>query len=92
MFKPVRIEDEGGVIVRMVMRPQARRAMVAAAGGERRLVEGVDLGPRVGTAKATWVPSPTRSLSPIQKKGLPSAAETQGRAARIRVCSGRHLP
>src|SRR5258708_5362203 len=44
----VRIEDEGAVIGRMVLRPQARRAVVGAAGGYRGAMEGVDRGPVLG--------------------------------------------
>ena len=35
----VRMEDEGAVIIRMLLRPQARRAVVTAARAERGLVE-----------------------------------------------------
>src|SRR5271168_5075846 len=35
----VRVEDEGTVIVRMILRAQARRAIIASAGSERGGVE-----------------------------------------------------
>ena len=35
------IVNERGVIVGMIMRPDARRAIVSAAGGQSRLVEGI---------------------------------------------------
>ncbi len=38
----VGIEDEGGVVALVVVRPLAGRAVVASAGGERRVVEGLD--------------------------------------------------
>src|SRR5258708_40095434 len=38
----VGIEHEGAVVIRVVVRPQPRRAVILAAGGERRTVEGVD--------------------------------------------------
>ena len=41
----VGVEDERAVIVRMIHWPQPRPAIVAAAGRDRRGVEGVDLGP-----------------------------------------------
>ena len=37
----VEIEHEGAVVVRVVVRPRAGRAVVAAAGAERRGVEGI---------------------------------------------------
>ena len=40
----VRVDDEGAVIVGVVVRADARRAVVLAAGSQRRRVEGVDLG------------------------------------------------
>src|SRR5581483_7857747 len=40
----VGVEHEGGVVIGMVMRAQARRAVVPRAGGDRRCVEGIDLG------------------------------------------------
>src|SRR5690606_7229762 len=44
----VRIENKGTVVVRVVVGPQARCAIVLAARGHRRLVEGIDLGTLVG--------------------------------------------
>src|SRR5262245_33964190 len=41
----VGIEDEGAVIVGMIMRPDARRAVVSAACRDRRAIKGVDGGP-----------------------------------------------
>lgn len=39
----VRADDEGGVVVGVVARAQARRAVVLPAGGKGRLVEGIHL-------------------------------------------------
>src|SRR5437667_12763524 len=39
---PVEIDDEGGVVVRVILGPEARLAVVAAPGGERRRVEAVN--------------------------------------------------
>src|SRR5690606_34883110 len=39
----VRADDEGGVVVRMIVRAQSRRAVVLAAGSDRGAVERVDL-------------------------------------------------
>src|SRR5262249_53436439 len=47
----VRIDDEGGVVVRAVVRAQPRLAVVAPAGLQRRGMEGVDRLP-VGRLKA----------------------------------------
>ena len=44
----IRIEHEGAIVVRMVVRPQARRAVVLAAGRERGAMEGVDRGAVLG--------------------------------------------
>ena len=38
----VRVEHEGAVVVRVVVRPQPRRAIVLAAGRERRVIERID--------------------------------------------------
>ena len=38
----VRIEDEGTVVVRMIMRPQARRAVIFSSGSEGGLMKGVN--------------------------------------------------
>src|SRR4029453_2829113 len=40
---PVGVEDESAVVMRMVLRPQAGRAVVAAAGAQGRVVEGAHL-------------------------------------------------
>src|SRR5687767_12435473 len=44
---PVGIMDEGGIIIRMVMRSDAGPAIVTPARGQRRLVKGINLGPRI---------------------------------------------
>src|SRR6185312_11451792 len=44
----VRIEDEGAVIIRVVMRSETRTAIAAAADCYGRLVEGVHLRPCIG--------------------------------------------
>src|SRR5437016_13726827 len=41
----VEIEDERAIVVRMVLRPQARPTVVATAHPQRRLVEGAHLSP-----------------------------------------------
>src|SRR5690349_10935608 len=46
---PVRVEDEGAVIVLMVMWPDARSAIVAPTRRYRRLVEGIDSRAVLGT-------------------------------------------
>src|SRR5690242_11626830 len=48
---PVGIDDEGGVIGSVILRPETRRAVVARARGERDFVERIDRG-SVGRAKA----------------------------------------
>src|SRR5215472_11504645 len=48
---PIGIDDEGGVVMGVVVRAQPRPAVVARAGGERRLVERIDRG-AVARAKA----------------------------------------
>jgi hypothetical protein len=45
----LRVEDEGGVIIRAVMRPQAGRTLVATTAGERRRMERVDRSPIGGS-------------------------------------------
>ena len=49
----VRVEHEGGVVIRVVPRAQARRAVVAATGGEGGGVEGVHLR-AAGAATLSW--------------------------------------
>src|SRR5271156_4055296 len=44
----VGVENEGGVVVRMVMRPQSGSAIVAASGAETSLIKRLDLGSRLG--------------------------------------------
>ena len=44
----VGIEHEGAVIVRVIVRPQSRRAVILAAGRERGAMEGVDRGAALG--------------------------------------------
>ena len=39
---PVGIDDESGVIESVILRPEARRAIVARTGGKRRFVERID--------------------------------------------------
>jgi hypothetical protein len=39
---PVRVEDIGGVVAGVVLRPDARHAVVAGAGRERNVVEAID--------------------------------------------------
>ena len=45
---PVRVDDEGPVIVRVIVRSDPRRAVVDSAGRQSRPIEGVDFGPGVG--------------------------------------------
>ena len=45
---PVQVEDEGAVVVRVIVGPHARTAVVLRAGRKRRLIEGVDLSARLG--------------------------------------------
>ena len=42
---PVGVDNEAAVIVGMIMRPKARRPVVLAAGGNRRIVEGLNFRP-----------------------------------------------
>ena len=44
---PIRIEHEGSVVVRVVLRPEPRRAVVHASRLERRPVKRVDSGARL---------------------------------------------
>ena len=66
----VGIEDEGAVVVRVIMRAKARSAVVAAASIHCRAVESVDVGAGgggEGDMKAAFRLVPL----PIQKKGFP---------------------
>jgi len=40
----VRIEDEDTIVVRVIVRRQARAAVALAAGGDRSMLEGIDIG------------------------------------------------
>ena len=65
---PVRVADKGSVVVGVVVGAEPGRAVVLAAGADRRRVEGVDR-VAVGCGEGTWMPaagSPWRS----QKNGL----------------------
>jgi hypothetical protein len=74
---PVRIEHEGAVVVGVIVRPQAGRAVVLGAGRKRRLVERVDARAVIAMCMALFSPpSP-----PIQKSGLPPAPKPQALAS-----------
>src|SRR2546427_7742285 len=47
----VGVENERAVIIRMVVRAQARSAVVLAARGDRRTIERIDVRPRVGAKR-----------------------------------------
>src|SRR6478672_1192211 len=86
----VGIEDEGAVIIGMIMRPEARRAMVAAARFDRRRVEGVDQGAGLdGERDVSPLPHPLIVADP--EKGLAVRAETMGGAARLGLVGRRGL-
>ncbi|KUQ20133.1 hypothetical protein AWI35_12060 [Klebsiella aerogenes] len=40
--------DKGGVVIGVVIRPQSRRAVILASGGQRRVPEGINLLAAVG--------------------------------------------
>ena len=65
----VKVEDKGPVVVRVVVRPQARGAIVAAAGTQRGGVEGVDLRAR-GDAECHVQRRVVGRAAATQKSGL----------------------
>src|SRR6185369_16458313 len=44
----VEVEDEGPIVIGMILRSETRRAIVSPARRQRRLVEGLHLGPGIG--------------------------------------------
>src|SRR6185369_1539099 len=77
----VRIENEGAVIGRMILRPQARCAVVGAAGGHGGTMEGIDRGPVLGRKGHMQMAfQPFRSGDP--EEGLAGGAEAHGLAFR----------
>src|SRR5437016_13708488 len=74
----VEIEDERAIVVRMVLRPQARPTVVATAHPQRRLVEGAHLSPvlnREGDAHGRRAPAvaadPQRRLAALAEAQAP---------------------
>ena len=67
----VGIAHESPVIIGMVMRPQAGRAIVFSSGAQRGMIESIDLGPRLrdkghvhGARRRRAVANPEKRLSP----------------------------
>jgi hypothetical protein len=74
----VQVDDEGAVVVGMVLRPQARAPVVGGARRQRGGMEGLDLGAGLGgegevdaLATFSWA---------NQKKGLPSTPRPAARS------------
>ena len=67
----VGVEHERSVVPGVVVLTQPRGAVVDAAGGDRRGVEGVDGGALLAVERDVWVPVPAGGRSTIQKVGLP---------------------
>src|SRR5208337_4127522 len=84
----VGIEDEGPVVVRMIVRPQARRAVVPAPRRERRSIERLDLGARL-SGEGDMRPALRLAAGPDPEEGLALGAEAGVRLAA--GLSGRHL-
>ena len=76
----VGIEDEGPVIIGMIMRPEAGRAVVGAAGGKARCVEGVDQSARLD-GEGDMGPLSNSFVVSKPEIGLAVGAETVGGAA-----------
>src|SRR5437764_4025512 len=76
------IEHEGAIIIRMIMRPEARRTMIAPARFHCRRVEGVDLRASLD-GEGDMGPLPHALLVPDPEKGLAVRSETVGSAARL---------
>src|SRR5262245_57477170 len=77
----IEVEDEGAVVVRMVLRPQTRRPVVPPAGPERGLVEGAHLGPRLdregdvhGRSGLTVAADPELRLAALAETARPDLA------------------
>ena len=66
----VGVEHEGGVIIRVVSRAQARRAIVLAAGGDCGGVEGIDRLAGCSGERDMDVLVAEPDASPIQKNGF----------------------
>ena len=72
----VGVKDKGAVIAGVVMRPQARRAIVAPARRQRRLVKGIDRGP-VGRGKGDMAIARgrRRRSDPEKRHAVPAIAQ-----------------
>ena len=83
---PVEVDDEGGVVGRAVVRPQPRPALVAAAGGHRRGVEGVDRGAARGAKREMETGAGRRGVARAGEErelvARPRRAEADARRAR----------
>ena len=90
MLWPSGIEHERAVVVRMIVRANARRAVVLAAGSDRRGMERIDRRAVVGengdVHGFSSPPSP-----PIQKSGLPSRPKPAAGASLPVRCSGTSM-
>ena len=79
---PVRVEHERAVVVRVVVRADARRAVVLAARRHCGLVERVDDGAVLRADRDVHRPVGSPS-PPIQKSGLPPTPKPRPRSARL---------
>ena len=77
---PVRPDDEGGVIVRVVLRPQARRTVVPAARPQGRAMEGIDLLATFGRERQMQVRRLLLGLADAQRRRIAGAAQLDGDA------------
>src|SRR5262249_20148197 len=73
----VEVENESGVVAGVVLRPQARRAVVATTGPERCLVEGANLDPALDSEGKMHRRS-RLAVAPDPELGLPTLAEAAG--------------
>src|SRR4030095_3679728 len=73
---PVRIEHESAVVVRVIVLPESGRAVIATAGRERGLVEGIDLCARLGAKRHVDRRNGRRALADPEV-GLPRDAQAR---------------
>ena len=85
----VGIEDEGAVVVRVIMRPQARPAIVLAAGGKGGGMERIDLS-AAARGEGDMLMGPRLIVAGLQPEHRPVAAITADLGAAGVLAAGRH--